>query len=177
MRKQDIYNFGKWAETSVIPIIKEHYGFDEFVPTDHIYSDLDGMILHKRKIIPAQIKAMSPRCTYKDISLSNHQYNKYKHIADINGHYYCFLICCCHNPRFNLDYDLYVFDFAEVSSYKESSFSNSDGRSVHYIKLSDMKHEPTVLTEEFQRKLETKHKTLMKPHITDYSSWYKLKFN
>ena len=176
MNQSDIYTFGKWVESTVIPIIKNHYGFDEFVPTDHIYSDLDGMILHKRKIIPAQIKAISPRCTYKDISISTHQYEKYKHIADINGHYYCFLVSCCHNPRFDLDYDLYVFDFAKVDSYKKDSFSNSNRKSVHYIKLSDMKRESNILPEDFQRTLEHQHNRLMKPHISDYDSWYKLKF-
>lgn len=176
MNHNDIYEFGKWVETTVIHIIKDHYGFDEFVPTDHIYSDLDGMILNNRRIIPAQIKAISPRCIHQDISISTHQYEKYKHIASLNGHYYCFLVSCCYNPNFNLDYNLYLFDFAKVDSYKKSAFSNSDRTAVHYIKLSDMKLEPNVLDESFQRQLEHQHKHYMKPHITDYDTWYKTKF-
>lgn len=176
MNKQsNITEFGKWAETEVIKIIRTNYGLKEFKQTDDFYSRIDGIIFHNHKLIPVQIKVRSPRIMYKDISISLKQFEVYKDIAEKNGGYICFMISDTYNPALDFDYNVYMFDFGTIK-YQPSRTTASDGEPSVYFKLDDMK-KLDILPIEFQKQLEEKHIKLIRPMIDkNYIGAHKNKF-
>ena len=167
-----IYEFGKWVETNVIPIISKQYNV-EVVQTHGKFCDIDAMMYRYPSVHPCQFKAYSPRVFYKDISMKLSTYNKYLKIAEENNGYKVFQVNTIYNPSFNLDYKVYGFDILKVEP-TFNSFSSTDDRAVAYFKYKDMK-EIDILPLDFQREME-RLKFELNPPSPDYSQYYKRKF-
>lgn len=167
-----IYEFGKWVETNVIPIISEKFNM-EVVQTADKFCDIDAMIYRFPSVHPCQFKAYSPRIFYKDISMKLSMYNRYLKIAEANNGYKVFQVNTIYNPSFKLDYKVYSFDVLNIEP-TFSTFSNTDDRAVAYFKYTDMK-EMDILPLNFQREME-KLKFELNPPSADYSKFYLRKF-
>lgn len=167
-----IYEFGKWVETNVIPIISNKFN-TEVVQTADKFCDIDAMIYKYPSVYPCQFKAYAPRIFYKDISMKLSTYNKYLKIAESNNGYKIFQVNTIYNPQFKLDYKVYTFDIINTEP-TFSSFSANDDRAVAYFKYSDMK-ELDILPLDFQREME-KLKFELNPPSPDYSKFYLRKF-
>ena len=108
------YEYGKWVETEVFPILRTMTGFKDLTQVNEEYSRIDGVIFNNLKVTPVQIKAISPRVLYQDISIKKSQFDVYKQIAEKNGEYVGILICSIYNPAYNLDYRVYRFRFSNI---------------------------------------------------------------
>lgn len=171
----DIYEFGKWAETSILKILGETFVFRELKQTNDKYCAIDGIMFHDNKLVPIQVKAQSPRILYKDVSIKASQYKNYMSIVDKNGMYICFLICSMYNPALGFDYVVHMFDYSKIKSSTQSTVYKSVEESV-FFKLNQMK-ELDILPIEFQKELEIKHIELVRPHIDEkYRNAFKNKF-
>jgi hypothetical protein len=167
-----IYEFGKWVETNVIPIISKHFNM-EVIQTAHQFCDIDAMIYKFPSVYPCQFKAYAPRIFYKDISMELRMYQKYLKIAESNNGYKVFQVNTIYNPQFKLDYKVYGFDIINTEPIF-NTFSANDDRAVAYFKYKDMK-EYDILPLDFQREME-KLKFELNPPSPDYSQYYKRKF-
>lgn len=171
-KNNGIYEFGKWVETSVIPIISEKFNM-EVVQTADKFCDIDAMIYRFPTTYPCQFKAYAPRIFYKDISMELSTYNKYLKIAEANNGYKVFQVNTIYNPSFKLDYKIYSFDILKTEP-TFNTFSATDDRAVVYFKYKDMK-ELDILPLDFQKELEEKKFELNPPSL-DYSKFYLRKF-
>ncbi len=170
-----IYNYGKWVETEVFPILRKLKGFEDLTQVHEEYSRIDGIIINNLKVTPLQIKAISPRVLYQDISIKKSQFDVYKQIAEKNGEYVGILISSIYNPEYNLDYRVYRFRFSNIK-YTEGTLSKWNSTPTVYLKLRDME-ELDILPIEFQKEMETKHNQFILPTVQDkYKHLYKNKF-
>lgn len=170
-----IYDYGKWVETEVFPILRTLTGFEDLTQVEEKYSRIDGVIFNNMKVTPVQIKAISPRVLYQDISIKKSQFDAYKEIAEKNGEYVGMLISSIYNPSYNLDYRVYRFKFSNIK-YTTGRLSQWNSTPVVYLKLRDME-ELDILPEDFQREMESKHNQHILPQVDEkYKHLYKNKF-
>jgi len=161
----DIYEYGKWVETAIFPILRKQKGFEDLTQVHEEYSRIDGVIFNNLKVIPVQIKAISPRVFYRDISIKKTQFDVYKHIAEKNGEYVGILISSIYNPQYNLDYRVYRFKFSNIQ-HTIGTLSKWDSTPTVYIKLSDME-ELNILPDDFQREMEKRHNKYIVSNISE----------
>jgi len=169
------YEYGKWVETEIFPILRKQRGFEDLTQVHEEYSRIDGVIFNNLKVTPVQIKAISPRVLYQDISIKKTQFDVYKEIAEKNGEYVGILISSIYNPAYNLDYRVYRFKFSNVK-YQIGTLSKYDSTPTVYLKLRDME-ELDILPIEFQKQMEKNHQEYIMPGVQDkYKHLYKNKF-
>lgn len=169
------YEYGKWVETEVFPILRTMTGFKDLTQVHEEYSRIDGVIFNNLKVTPVQIKAISPRVLYQDISIKKSQFDVYKQIAEKNGEYVGILISSIYNPAYNLDYRVYRFKFSNIK-YTTGPLSKWDNTPTVYLKLRDME-EFDILPESFQREMEKRHNKYIVSGVSEkYKHLYKNKF-
>jgi len=171
----NVYEYGKWVETEIFPILRKQKGFEDLTQVHEEYSRIDGVIFNNLKVTPVQIKAISPRVLYQDISIKKSQFDVYKQIAEKNGEYVGILISSIYNPKYNLDYRVYRFRFSNIK-YSIGNFSQWDSTPTVFIKLSNME-ELDILPEDFQREMEIRHNKYVVSNIGEkWKHLYKNKF-
>lgn len=169
------YDYGKWVESNVINLIRRLPGYGDLTQILDEYSRIDAVLLRNSKLVPIQIKAISPRIFYKDISIKKSQFDAYKKIVELNGDYICFLVTSIYNKERGLDYSVFKFNFKDIP-YSSGRLSKWDATPTVYLKLSDME-KLNILPITFQQEMEKLHIEFMRPSIdSNYIDLYQNKF-
>lgn len=151
-----ILEWGQSIERAMMRLL-QNYGYRVFSQTKENFSPVDG-VLQGKDLNPIQIKAITPRFTYRDMGIKKQQWKRYKKFGKDYSKFTLYCLCCTYNPIKDFDYRIYEFDINEQPD--EPLVQDNE---FYYIKLDKMKKSNIEVPIEFQKKIEEYHKKYIRP--------------